>query len=83
MFNRSYQLRAVKQAGGGKKVAAALLGGREGGKFYRPATPVRPEAPQLRRKRHSGEADPRQLSLAFALTEEELAEEFERMFPPC
>jgi hypothetical protein len=81
MFNRSYHLRAVKQAGGGQKVATALLAATEGGKFHRPASPVPIGVRRLCGKRHFRGPDPRQLKLAFALTEEELFEEFERMFP--
>jgi hypothetical protein len=89
MFNRSYHLRAVKQAGGGQKVAQAVLSPTEGGKFYRPAAPVPPQPPATRRKQRSrraahegpGEEIDRQFKLAFALTEDELAAEFERMFP--
>jgi hypothetical protein len=81
MFNRSYHLRAVKNAGGGHKVATAVLAATEGGAFYRPAVPVPPQPPRTLRKRHSGGGEDRQLKLAFALTEEELAAEFERMFP--
>jgi hypothetical protein len=81
MFNRSYQLRAVKQAGGGQKVAQAVLSPTEGGKFYRPAAPVPPQLPSTRRKQRCRPEDDRQFKLAFALTEDELAAEFERMFP--
>lgn len=85
MFNRSYHLRAVKQAGGGKNVAQAVLSATEGGRFYRPAAPLRPQPARKRRARRSGEGpdedENRQFKLAFALTEEELAAEFERMFP--
>lgn len=80
IFNRSYQLRAVKQAGGGSKVATALLARTEGGKFHRPAVPVPQGAPQRCRKWRLREADPRQLKLGFALSEEELEQEFYRIF---
>lgn len=80
IFNRTYQLRAVKQAGG-RNVTAALLEHAPAAHFLQ--HPSAPRAAKLARnggKRHRGE-DPRQLKLAFAMTDEELFEEFERTFP--
>jgi hypothetical protein len=82
MFNRSYQIRAVKAAGGGNRVAQAVLAATEGGAFYRPGRRV---APGAAREKLAGIAckkrsSPLQLALEFPLSEEQLAEEFERTF---
>jgi len=89
MFNRTYHIRARKAAIG-KLVAEGLLD-RDG--FYRPSRPVSPVPgpkpqvapgnalhgpPRGQRKAFPGG---RQLELPFPLTEEELAAEFDRLFP--
>jgi hypothetical protein len=78
MFNRTYQQRAARQ-GSGRAAAEAILRPQS---FYRPARRVspcaRPAGPVSLRKRQE---DPRQMTLPFALTEQQLADEFDRLFP--
>jgi hypothetical protein len=57
MFNRSYQMRAVKNAGGGHQVAEA---------FYRPKRRVRPGIAADQCKKRSGELQGVQLELFAA-----------------